>query len=157
MSAEALPIEIRAMLPSDIDAVCRIAESVPQAPHWPRNVYATAVDAKRRPARIALVAESMQQAVVAYCIAVVIPSQAELETIAVAAEHQRRGIARRLVSTLLVKLKEISVTEVMLEVRESNSAARGFYAALGFAEAGRRPRYYADPEEDALLLTLSVG
>jgi len=42
-------------------------------------------------------------------------------------------------------------------VRASNGAAIGFYRAQGFAETGRRPRYYADPEEDAILLRLGIG
>ena len=45
---------------------------------------------------------------------------------------------------------------VMLEVRESNEAARALYGNSGFAEVGRRPKYYAMPEEDALLYRLDV-
>lgn len=41
---------------------------------------------------------------------------------------------------------------VILEVRETNERARRFYRRHGFRQIGRRPRYYADSGEDALLL-----
>jgi ribosomal protein S18 acetylase RimI-like enzyme len=49
------------------------------------------------------------------------------------------------------------VSELTLEVRASNRAALGFYRAQGFEETGRRPRYYADPEEDAVLMGLNLA
>ena len=39
---------------------------------------------------------------------------------------------------------------------ESNQAARAFYTSLGFVEEGRRPSYYADPVEDAILMRLQL-
>jgi len=45
---------------------------------------------------------------------------------------------------------------LVLEVRDSNKAARGFYGSFGFIEVGRRPGYYADPVEDAILMRLDV-
>ncbi|MEI2581530.1 GNAT family N-acetyltransferase [Scytonema sp. PRP1] len=41
-----------------------------------------------------------------------------------------------------------------LEVRASNSAAISLYQKFGFKTAGRRPRYYKDNDEDALILWL---
>ena len=88
--------------------------------------------------------------------AVAITPQGELETIAVAAGDQRRGVARRLFAAMVEKLRVAQVTEVMLEVRASNCPALAFYHAQGFVETGRRPRYYADSQEDALLLGLRL-
>ena len=39
-----------------------------------------------------------------------------------------------------------------LEVRESNQAARRLYEGLGFTVTAKRPKYYTQPEEDALIL-----
>jgi len=55
------------------------------------------------------------------------------------------------------ELRKALVTEVLLEVRSSNSPALAFYIAQGFAITGRRPRYYADPIEDAVLLELRLA
>jgi ribosomal-protein-alanine N-acetyltransferase len=87
----------------------------------------------------------------------VLPPQAELETISVLAREQRRGIGRRLFFALVDELRAVGVSEFILEVRTSNRTALGFYRSLGWREAGRRPRYYADPEEDAVLMSLGLG
>jgi ribosomal-protein-alanine N-acetyltransferase len=39
-----------------------------------------------------------------------------------------------------------------LEVRASNEAAQALYRKLGFHDVGRRPRYYGDNGEDAVLM-----
>jgi ribosomal-protein-alanine N-acetyltransferase len=44
-----------------------------------------------------------------------------------------------------------------LEVRSSNTAAQALYAGLDFKPAGRRPRYYDSPVEDAIVMRLSCG
>jgi ribosomal-protein-alanine N-acetyltransferase len=61
-----------------------------------------------------------------------------------------------LFSALKSELRHQGVREVMLEVRAGNKAAQGFYRFLGFAEEGRRPAYYADPVEDAILMRLRI-
>jgi ribosomal-protein-alanine N-acetyltransferase len=40
-----------------------------------------------------------------------------------------------------------------LDVRVSNELAQRLYARLGFAEAGRRVRYYEESGEDAIIMT----
>jgi ribosomal-protein-alanine N-acetyltransferase len=65
-------------------------------------------------------------------------------------------VGRLLFAALVEKLKQERAEEIFLEVRASNGPALGFYRSLGFRETGRRPRYYADPVEDALLLALRL-
>ena len=135
----------------DIDHVMAVAEGLKQAPRWTRDVYEQAL-APGSHERFALIAETVDGKIAGFVIAGLIPPQAELETIAVAAELQRQGIASRLIRELMGELQERHITEVMLEVRDSNHAARALYCSLGFVETGRRRGYYADPQEDALLL-----
>jgi ribosomal-protein-alanine N-acetyltransferase len=93
---------------------------------------------------------------VGFAVALLLPPEAELEMIAVAAEAQRRGLAGELFRTLAEGLREESISEVILEVRASNLPALALYRALGFRQTGCRPHYYADPIEDALLMNLSL-
>jgi ribosomal-protein-alanine acetyltransferase len=95
--------------------------------------------------------------VVGFAVASLVPPEAELETIAVAAEGQRHGVGGRLLGALVGELRAERVTELILEVRASNHAAMGFYRAQGFKETARRLRYYADPEEDAVSMRLSLA
>ncbi len=152
MSGDSPAITIRPMARADLRRVAEIANSLPTAPHWPEAAYAHAIDPRAILRRIALVAENPDGAVVAFAIASVIVPQAELETIAVAAEAQRQGIARLLLTRLFAALKTFSVTEVTLEVRASNRSALAFYRSSGFSQTGLRPLYYADPQEDALIM-----
>ena len=151
-------MRIRPMTLADLDQVIEIAQSLNDAPHWPHSAYLAALDREAVPRRVALMAEEPEtSAIVGFAVASLLPPQAELETIAVATEHQRRGIARRLFTAMVEDLKTAQVNEVLLEVRASNAPALALYRALGFIEAGRRPRYYADPIEDAVLLELRLA
>ena len=151
-------LRIRRMALADLDPVIELARSLKAAPHWPRSAYLAALDPEAAPPRIALVAEDEETGVVqGFAVTSLLPPQAELETIAVAAEVQRRGLARRIFFAVADELRTARVTEVLVEVRASNSPALAFYRAQGFAMTGRRPGYYADPIEDAVLLDLRLA
>lgn len=49
-----------------------------------------------------------------------------------------------------------SAESVLLEVRASNQPALALYASMGFQRVGLRKRYYSNPEEDAVLMTLPL-
>lgn len=147
---------IRRMRLEDIAQAVEIAARLPEAPHWPYEVYRRAIDPQAAPARIALVAEARDARLAGFLVTVLIPPQAELESIAVAQSAQRQGIGTGLLTELFEILGDQRMTEVMLEVRESNHAARAFYRSLGFGETGRRFEYYAEPKEDAILVSRSI-
>ncbi|MFZ1939669.1 MAG: ribosomal protein S18-alanine N-acetyltransferase [Terracidiphilus sp.] len=158
MSDPANEIRIRPMAASDLDHVLEIALSMPEAPHWPRSAYLRALDPESLPRRISLVAESRAAGKVAgFAVASVVAGQAELESIVVASDAQRRGLGRRIFSILIHELKRAGAELLILEVRASNAAALAFYRSLEFAETGRRSRYYIDPVEDAVLMALELG
>ena len=76
---------------------------------------------------------------------------ADMMNLAVDPDYRKQGIGRRLVEVLIGRLKENEVTCLTLEVRVSNEAAISLYKSMGFVEVGRRPRYYHNPKEDALI------
>ena len=78
--------------------------------------------------------------------------ETDMMNIAVAPGFRRQGIARELIQALIRELKERESHSLTLEVRASNAPARGLYESLGFTQAGRRPGYYLNPKEDALIL-----
>jgi ribosomal-protein-alanine N-acetyltransferase len=155
--SEESSVRIRSMMAADLDRVVEIAAALDDAPQWPRRVYESVL-ASSSPRRIAFVAEdSGTGAVVGFVVASLIAPEAEVETIVVAAGFQRRGVARRLFEAMADDLGRSQVREVLLEVRQSNVAAQGFYRSVGFVEEGRRPGYYADPIEDAVLMRLRLN
>ena len=78
--------------------------------------------------------------------------EADMMNVAVEPESRRRGIGRRLVEDLVQALKDRQVNSLTLEVRASNEPAKALYEQLGFLQIGRRPNYYRNPKEDALIL-----
>jgi ribosomal-protein-alanine N-acetyltransferase len=80
----------------------------------------------------------------------------EILNMAVSAAHRRSGIASKLLESSLEFSRIASCVRVYLEVRASNGPAGALYARHGFTECGRRVKYYRDPVEDAVLLSLSL-
>ena len=94
--------------------------------------------------------------VAGYVVAQDAADEGEILNLAVTPARHRDGIGRALVERVLVTLAGRGVQRVFLEVREGNAAARALYAALGFQEVGRRPRYYRRPVEDAIVLRAAI-
>jgi [ribosomal protein S18]-alanine N-acetyltransferase len=92
-----------------------------------------------------------------YLIFWVVLDEMHILNLAVDAAQRRRGIARRLLAAGLAQARELGAELAWLEVRPSNLAARKLYESFGFKEVGRRPGYYDDTREDALLLTMEWG
>jgi len=146
-----MPVSVRAMAERDLDRAMEIAASLETAPQWPRAAYEAAIAAEGMPRRIALVAE-IDGEIAGFAVASRVGAVAELESIAVVAGWQGRGIGRTLLDWVIAGLRMAGVTELELGVRESNQAAAKLYRRAGFFEAGRRRGYYRDPVEDAVLL-----
>ena len=83
--------------------------------------------------------------------------EADVMNLAVAPEGRRKGIAKALLTELSLLLHRQGVETLFLEVRASNAAAMGLYEGFGFRQVGRRPRYYVNPTEDALILRKELG
>ncbi|MCR5250636.1 MAG: ribosomal protein S18-alanine N-acetyltransferase [Lachnospiraceae bacterium] len=88
---------------------------------------------------------------------VLCPPEAELTNVSVAADARRRGIAGRLLKSLLEAGRGCGISEFTLEVRAGNTPAIALYESLGFVCEGRRKDFYRDPKEDALIYWLREG
>jgi [ribosomal protein S18]-alanine N-acetyltransferase len=146
-------IRIRPMTLADVEAVRSIAAGLADAPHWDAKAYQAAVVRAQSQRGIALVAEDPQLLLAGFVIGGIVAPEAEIESIAVRPAMQRRGIARELLAAFGREARLLGCSMILLEVRSSNQPGRAFYAASGFAETGRRPAYYANPVEDAVLMS----
>jgi ribosomal-protein-alanine acetyltransferase len=81
---------------------------------------------------------------------------ADIQTIAIAEGARGRGRGRALLTTLLAEAARRGAADVFLEVRADNPVAQRLYASEGFAEVGRRPRYYQPDDVDAVVMRLDV-
>lgn len=78
--------------------------------------------------------------------------EADMMNLAVSPAYRRQRIGEKLVQALIAALKDAGVYSLTLEVRASNAPAQALYEKLGFSQVGRRPKYYQNPKEDALIL-----
>ncbi len=98
-----------------------------------------------------LVAEENGE-VVGYIGSQSVLGESDMMNVAVHPDHRRKGIAERLILALMQGLKARDNLCLTLEVRASNDPAIALYDKLGFSQVGRRPNYYRNPKEDALIL-----
>jgi [ribosomal protein S18]-alanine N-acetyltransferase len=146
-----MPLAIRSAALNDVPAILAIEEQAPSAAHWTREQYYQLVSSG-----VVLAAEEAGE-LCGFVCAQAGAGEWEIENVVVAAGFLRRGIASELTRALIQRAKNEAASALLLEVRESNLAARGLYEKHGFREVGRRRAYYKDPVEDAILYTLRLG
>ena len=146
-------MSIRPATPDDIPAILSLERACSTAAHWKELEYSLVFDPGATP-RMLLVAED--EGVRGFIMVRTLGPEWEIENVAVAPESRGRGIGSALVSAVLERARLQLVDSIFLEVRASNAAARALYSRAGFEEAGQRPDYYSNPEEDAVLYRLHV-
>ena len=97
---------------------------------------------------------SINNKVVAYIGAWFILDEAHITNVAVKSDIRRQKIAKQLITAFIVLAKKHQITSITLEVRASNIPAQSLYQQFGFEKQGLRKRYYADNNEDAIIMWL---
>jgi [ribosomal protein S18]-alanine N-acetyltransferase len=99
----------------------------------------------------------------AYWLAMPVLDELHLLNLAVHPDHWGQGLARNCLQHLTEHAKSLNVSEIWLEVRESNHRAQMLYLRNGYVMVGRRRDYYpagargSGQREDALLLRKNLG
>lgn len=112
------------------------------------------------PASMAFVAWLGQaKATVGFILGQLAADEAEILSVGVDAECQRRGVGRLLVEGLARAARRAEARRLYLEVATDNAGASALYRGLGFEEVGRRKAYYCRagaPSVDAIILALAL-
>ncbi len=147
-----MKLSIRAATVADLPAMMSLERRAATAAHWSAEQY-EALFGGSNPGRVALI--MIEEArVQGFVMARVLGNEWEIENIAIAGPARRRGLGTRLLGELLDMARARGAAAMFLEVRESNQAARALYEKWAFLESGRRPVYYQDPQEAAILYRL---
>ncbi|WP_457573137.1 ribosomal protein S18-alanine N-acetyltransferase [Desulfolithobacter sp.] len=145
-------MSVRPMRAGDVPPVVAIEEAVMDTP-WSRSLVEAELQGG---SGIRLVFELHGQ-VAGYVFFRFCGPEAELLRIAVREQSRRLGIGSTLLSAGVAALRcHHGVISCFLEVRSANRTALRFYAKEGFVEVGRRPGYYRQPSDDALILGLEI-
>lgn len=153
-------VNLRLGQPSDFVPIVSLERSTENAPHWAPATYIAILAAEAVPHRCLIVAEK-SGSIAGFAVGLLQPAEqnhctAELESIAVAASARRSGIGRALCTAVIDWARSSRASEMILEVRATSAAATALYSSLGFSLIGRRPRYYHNPQDDALIMRLSL-
>ncbi len=149
-------IQVRLASAEDIPAIVELERETASAAHWPETTYRRLFE-QETPACIPLVIENQtDDHLDGFLIARISGDECELENVVVRRQSQSQGFASKLVHALADAARKQNVTGILLEVRESNAAARALYEKCGFAITGRRKAYYSHPAEDAVLYALQL-
>lgn len=171
MNERKLPYLIEPMQVRDIPEVMEIEHVCFPTP-WParayryeieENILSTHLVARLAPqatrqgfwerVKSALPGVSRRGPVVGYGGFWMMVDEAHISTLAVAPAHRRKGIAELLLLRMIRAAVQRGAVVVTLEVRVSNTPAQRLYEKYGFTVRGRRPRYYSDNAEDALIMS----
>jgi ribosomal-protein-alanine N-acetyltransferase len=149
-------LQIRPMQVEDIEGVHALDKASFALP-WPVSSYLFEIE--RNQAGHCWVAEvgegSGETQIVGMLVIWLLVDTAHVATFAVAADHRRRGIARRMLLHGLAETARRGAIEATLEVRTGNQAAQTLYRQLGFEVVGQRKGFYSDNNEDALIMTMT--
>jgi ribosomal-protein-alanine N-acetyltransferase len=144
-------VVIRRMTVQDVPAVSQIDHMSFTLP-WPEHSFHYEVSENR--VSHCWVAETEDKRIAAMIVSWIIVDEMHIATIATHPDFRRQGIGKRILRDALADGREAGAHMAFLEVREGNAAAQTMYRKFGFEITGRRPRYYKDNGEDAILMTL---
>jgi ribosomal-protein-alanine N-acetyltransferase len=140
-------ILIRPMCGADVPRLAQIEREIFSLP-WSEKAFEELLS---HPYCLYLVAEADGE--VAGCAGMtMLGDEGDIDKVMVQKEFRKRGIALEMLQKLLAEGQERGITAFTLEVRAGNAPAIALYEKTGFLSEGIRPRFYAQPTEDAVIM-----
>ncbi|GAE32480.1 ribosomal protein S18-alanine N-acetyltransferase [Halalkalibacter hemicellulosilyticus] len=142
----------RFMTPEDIEDVVRVERDAFRVP-WDPSVFMQELTLNQF-AHYIVYEES--GTIFGYCGMWVVMEEAQITNVGIHSSHRGQGHGERLMRYVLAFLRHLGVVKVSLEVRVSNEVAQRLYKKVGFLKGGIRKNYYADNQEDALVMWVEL-
>lgn len=140
-------LSFREMAPEDADDV-EVVEKACFAIPWSRESFWKEAANENTLYLLAL----DEERVIGYAGCWISFEECQITNVAVLPEYRSQRVGTKLFGAMIEAVKKKGVTAMTLEVRPSNAPARALYARYGFKDAGRRPHYYQDDGEDAIIM-----
>ncbi|MAC48175.1 MAG: ribosomal-protein-alanine N-acetyltransferase [Oceanospirillum sp.] len=137
----------------ELDAVMNIEREAHLTP-WTRLMFELGLQRNDT-----LLGVYIEQRLCGYAMLQKIADEWHLHNIAVNPALQGQGIGHFLLQEIKLQAQQQGLSIILLEVRESNGAARHLYQQQGFVEDGVRPKYYSVPggdREDAVMMSCPI-
>jgi ribosomal-protein-alanine N-acetyltransferase len=136
---------------SDLPEILAIERESFSSP-WTAGMFTEELENTLAQCLVIRITDKGKSVISAYIIFRLIADEAHLHNLAVKKELKRQGLARSLMETMKNIAIQVGIFARTLEVRESNKEAISLYLKCGFVVKGRRPLYYTDTHEDALIM-----
>lgn len=143
---------VRKMTEADLEAVAALEKETFSDAWAKQSIYDTFCEKQA----FIVVAET-DGSISGYCIVYFVLEEGEIARIAVRSFSRRQGVGRQILDQVEKLCREKGILRLMLDVRESNEAARRFYIRHGFKEDGIRKNFYDMPRENAVLMSKEIG
>lgn len=151
--------EIRRAHENDLAEVILLERETATAPHWSAAQYAGLLGSEsgtRRCLYVARQAYGLGGFAIASLIGSPPDAEAELESVVVANDLRRQGLGSALCRAVMEWSHREGAAAITLEVRAASPWALRLYGGLGFVAIGRRPGYYRDPADDAIVMRCAL-
>lgn len=152
-----LAMAIRRADAEDLAEILSLERVCHGAPHWAEDIWRELLSpAPAAMVRRAVFVAKMDDELVGFVVVGGLDEVVELESVAVVESRRGQGIGKALCRSGMAWARELGARRMELEVRASSDGVLAMYRSLGFREVGRRRRYYREPEEDAVLMDVSL-
>jgi ribosomal-protein-alanine N-acetyltransferase len=148
------PFLIEPMKAADLDTVMEIERVSFRSP-WSRQVFLE--ELTRDWAHVDIVRDAATGAVVGFANYWLVADEVHVLNLATHPQARRAGHASRMMAHMVDFARRELCRYVTLEVRRSNAAALRLYRRFAFRAIGVRPNYYAEDQEDAIVMLLDLG
>ena len=152
MTAQERPIHIVAMTEAHLDEVMVYEQEVFGTESWSRAAYRDELRDTRTRWYIAAVDDAGR--LLGWAGLMTVADSSQIFTVGTVPHARRQGIARRLIEAMLEEARRRGATEVFLEVRVDNEAAKALYEGFGFSPLRIRRGYYNGGRVDGVEMRL---
>jgi [ribosomal protein S18]-alanine N-acetyltransferase len=151
----AIQVTIDLMEKKDLQEILAIEKESFISP-WSEGMFRDEINLTHSQCLVARICQGKKSMIGGYIIFWIVADEAHLHNLAVKKEFRKQGLAHGFMDVMKEISRQVGLKSQTLEVRESNLEAIKLYRKCGFVVKGRRPLYYPDTHEDALIMWADV-
>ena len=145
-------ITIRPMQIKDVDRVFEVENATFSTP-WPKDIFYREIAENEHAYYFVILLDGK---IIGYAGVWIVLDDAQITNIAIMPGYRGKKLGEKLFRYTMQKLIAMDVSRLSLEVRESNLAAQKMYRKFGLVPGGLRKNYYADNQEDAIVMWVNL-
>jgi len=144
-------IQITEMKDDDLDEIM-VIEKVSFPTPWSKNMFRKELQLQISRNFVARAVGDEKKNIVGYINFWIFADEVHLNNIAIRKDYRGKGVASMMIREMIKRSWDEGALWGSLEVRTTNYAALKLYERYGYVIKGKRPHYYDDSKEDALIM-----